>query len=308
MPMMEFGFHEFVVTASQQGIRLDKILGAREGCSRTLARKLIDAGAVFVNDRRVRRASQPVEAGDRIRAPDQLPPVLEVDLASRVLHRDAHVLVVDKPAGVPSAPTPLGIRGTLPHMLREQLGLSREPTVVHRLDSGASGVLALALTRTGAQRVSQWFTGKSVEKWYRALVVGSPPASAGTLDWPLARDPGRPGRMRVSPQGAPSRSDYRVLGTPEELTGCTGVSLQLFTGRTHQLRVHLAELGCPVLGDPWYGGRRVLTDPAGRRVTAGRLCLHAHRLLVTGAGPRGSRLELEAPLPDFFATLNSADT
>lgn len=294
--MPAVGFHDFVIGPDVDSLRLDKALGAQEGCSRTLARKLIDAGAVFVNGRRVLRQSGPVRPGDHIRAPLALPPLPDVDLGEP-LHRDAHILALNKPVGVPSAPTPLGIRGTLPELARLQLGLPQRPTVVHRLDTDVSGVLVLALDRTGTRRITDWFTGGRARKWYRALVTGAPPAAEGRITEPIGRDPGRAGRMRVDPRGDAARTDYRVLeGAPP---GCTALSLRLHTGRTHQLRVHLASVGCPVLGDRWYDGSLVVDGPGGKRPVP-RLCLHAHRLEVAGGGPRGADLELEAPLPDFL--------
>ncbi|MFH2005208.1 MAG: RluA family pseudouridine synthase [bacterium] len=298
--MQRFRFHDFVVPDPLVGERLDKVLGAQQGCSRTLARKLLDAGAVFVNGRRVRRASLVLRAGDRVRAPEQLPPDAHVELGPP-LYRDGRVLVLDKPSGVPSAPTPLGIRGTLPELARQQLGLPERPIVVHRLDVDVSGVMALALNRAGARVVTSWFTGGLARKWYRAVVQGSPPERQGRIDAPIGRDPARPGRMRIDPQGDAARTDYRVLGAPAGLPECTELELRLHTGRTHQLRVHLASLGCPVVGDRWYGGARRLVDDTGAERSADRICLHSHRLEVTGAGPGGAALVFEAPVPDFFA-------
>lgn len=300
--MPAFGFHDFVVGEDiVSGIvsqRLDKALGAQEGCSRTMARKLIDAGAVFVNGRRVLRQSSPVRVGDRIRAPQRLPPLPAVVL-DEPLHRDRHVLALNKPVGVPSAPTPLGIRGTLPDLAREQLGLGRRPIVVHRLDADVSGVMVLALDRAGAKRVTSWFTEGKARKWYRALVAGAPPQAQGRIEVGIARDPARSGRMRADGAGDSARTDYRVLGGAPP--GCTALELRLHTGRTHQLRVHLAWLGCPVLGDRWYGGPQVLDGPDGANQPVGRLCLHSQRLEVAGEGPGGADLVLQTPVPDFLA-------
>lgn len=295
--MPAFDFHDFIVGSDAVSQRLDKALGAQEGCSRTAARKLIDAGAVFVNGRRVLRQSSPVRPGDHVRAPQHLPPLRTVVLGEP-LHRDRHVLALDKPVGVPSAPTPLGIRGTLPELAREQLGLERRPIVVHRLDTDVSGVLVLALDRAGAKRLTSWFTERKARKWYRALVAGEPPEAQGRIEVGIGRDPARSGRMRAHSSGDSARTDYRVL---EEAAppGCTALELRLHTGRTHQLRVHLAWLGCPVLGDRWYGGPQVVGGPEATPVP--RLCLHSQRLEVAGAGPRGADLVLEAPMPDFFA-------
>jgi len=303
--MPAFGFHDFIVgpareTSRDSGSfteRLDKVLGAEEGCSRTLARRLIDAGAVFVNGSRVVRQSTLVRSGDRIRAPEQLPPLPAVTLGEP-LHRDRNILALNKPVGVPAAPTPLGIRGTLPELARVQLGLKQRPIVVHRLDVDVSGVMVMALDRVGAKRVTAWFTEGKARKWYRALVSGAPPESQGRIEIGIGKDLGCSGRMRADPAGDSARTDYRVLDEAAPF-GCTALELRLHTGRTHQLRVHLAWLGCPVLGDRWYGGRQVVAGPDS--VPVPRLCLHAHRLEVEGGTRRGADLLIEAPVPDFFA-------
>lgn len=294
-------FHELTVPPEASGERLDKVLGAEPGFSRTLARKLIDAGAVFVDGVRTRRAARPVAAGERIRAPRGLPPTSGEDLGPRVLHRDRHLLVVDKPAGVPSAPTPLGVRGTLPDLLKNQLGLRELPRVVHRLDADVSGVLALALDREGARRLTAAFEAGTARKWYRAVVRGALPAPAGTVEAPIARDPARKGRMRVAPGGDPARTDYRDLGEVPGYPGCHALEIRLHTGRTHQIRVHLAHLGCPLVGDRWYGGPRRVADGAGALVAVPRLCLHAARLEIPlGADPSGPLTVFEAPLPELL--------
>ncbi len=294
--MPAFGFHDFVVGSDIVSQRLDKVLGQRSGCSRTKARKLIDAGAVFVNGRRVVRQSSPVGAGDRIRAPEQLPPLPSVVLGEP-LHRDRHFLALNKPTGVPAAPTPLGIRGTLPELARVQFELKSRPLVVHRLDVDVSGVMVLALNRAGTQRLTGWFTEGKARKFYRALVSGKPPAAQGRIEESIGRDPARAGRMCVHRSGDAARTDYRVL--PDLAPpGCTALELRLHTGRTHQLRVHLAWLGCPVLGDRWYDGPLVV-ESEGTPIP--RLCLHSHRLEVSGGSLKGADLLLEAPVPDFLA-------
>lgn len=293
------GFDDFRVTADQDGERLDKVLGRRPGCSRTLARKLIDAGAVFVNGRRTRRASRTIRAGDHIRAPRALPEVGEVELIDRILFRDQDLIAVDKPAGVPSAPTPYGVRGTLPELLRRQLQLKELPRLVHRLDRDVSGVLVLALHRRATRRLTAWFRQGRARKLYRALVGGRPAAPSGELDDPIGPDPAHPGRMRVSSRGAAARTSYVMVGEAACFPGCSDLELVLHTGRTHQLRVHLAAAGLPVLGDRWYGGQRRLVGVDGQSVTVPRLCLHAHRLEVAAA-PGEPGLVLEAPLPGIF--------
>lgn len=291
---------ELTVSLAEAGERLDKVLGAHPALSRTLARKLIDSGAVFVEGRRTHRASRAMAAGERIRVPRELPTLVEVDLVPRLLHRDERLLVVDKPAGIPSAPTPLGVTGTLPALLAQQLGLGRLPLVVHRLDRDVSGVMALALDKEGARRLTAAFQAGSVRKWYHALVAKAPPLEAGTLDAPIGRDPCRRGRMIVSGGGDPARTDYRVTGAVPGYPGCHVLELRLHTGRTHQIRVHLAHLGCPLLGDRWYGGPRRITSLAGKSVPVPRLGLHSLRLELPLGDPQGPLEVFEAPLPELL--------
>ncbi len=299
--MVAADFFDFVVDNDQSGDRLDKTLGSQPGCSRALARRLIEAGAVFVADRRVGRASFTVRSGQRIRAPRRLPEVPEIDWSSRILYRDEHWLAVDKPTGVPSAPTPLGERGSVPKLLQQQLGLSQCPTVVHRLDHDVSGVLVLALSRTGTRRLTEAFTSGRVRKFYYGLVQGTPDPPNGRIELAIGKDPRRRGRRRVDPHGQAALTEYRSLDPVQPFADCTAVELQLHTGRTHQLRVHLAALGCPLLGDRWYGGPQSICDGSGRVMQVPRLCLHAQRLVIAGVEPVGD-LSLEAALPDFLAS------
>lgn len=291
---------EFTVPQGSAGERLDRVLGAQPGFSRSLARKLIDAGAVFVQGARTRQASRPLGAGERVKAPTGLPPLPEVDLGPRVLYRDRHLLLVDKPAGVPSAPTPLGIRGTLPALVSEQLGLGQLPLVVHRLDRDVSGVMALALSREGARRLTLAFERGLVRKHYLALISGSPPEKEGTVEAPIGRDPARRGRMRIWPGGDAARTGYRCLGAEPGYPSCTRLELRLYTGRTHQIRVHLAHLACPLLGDRFYGGPLRVKDAQGRAVSVPRLCLHSARLELPLGAVEGPLSCFEAPLPELL--------
>jgi RluA family pseudouridine synthase len=220
-----------------------------------------------------------------------------VSLTSRVLYRDEQLLVVDKPAGVAAAATPQGERGTLPALLARQLGLPRPPHVVHRLDRPVSGVMALALDGAGARAHTAQFESGRARKEYCALVQGAPPRDRGTIEAPIGRDPRRRGRQRVDARGAPARTDYQVRERGSVERPLSALWLRLHTGRTHQLRVHLAYLGCPILGDALYGGPQQVTTAAGTRAVT-RLCLHAARLTLEA--PDGSLRVFEAPVPEFL--------
>jgi RluA family pseudouridine synthase len=180
-------------------------------------------------------------------------------LHARLLYRDALMLIVDKPAGLAVHPGPKG--GPSLESLLDSLrfGLPNRPELAHRLDRDTSGCLVLGRHHRALRRLGRLFAAGQVDKTYWAVVEGAPPDARGRIDLPLARrNQTRGWWMKVDPAGLASITDYRVLGHAE---GLTWLELHPRTGRTHQLRVHLAALGCPVLGDPIYGHARV-DDPA----------------------------------------------
>lgn len=287
--MLRRGPVDFLVPKAQAELPLGRVVSQLTGLGLAEAESLIQAGAVLHDGQRPRDPGFRVRQGARIQAALSLPPLVDVDLRPRILFQGPDVLVLDKPAGVPSAPTRQGARGTLPELLREQLELTQDPRIVHRLDREVSGVLAVALTRRGARRLSEAFSLGAVVKEYQALVSAPPPAPAGKITAPIARDPARRGRMRVHPSGNPSRTDYQVISSQEissidlgDLGDLRLVSLRLHTGRTHQIRVHLAHLGCPIVGDRLYGGPRVVSLGEARVATE-RLCLRSVHLQLPGA-------------------------
>src|SRR5688572_339740 len=172
-------------------------------------------------------------------------------LLARILYRDALMLIIDKPAGLAVHPGPKGGPNLEDLLDGLRFGLPRRPELAHRLDRDTSGCLVLGRHHRALRRLGRLFTAGRVEKIYWAVVEGAPPAEAGRIDLPLGRrNQERGWWMKVDPEGRPSITDYRVLGRDGALTM---LELRPLTGRTHQLRVHLAALGCPVLGDPIYG-------------------------------------------------------
>jgi 23S rRNA pseudouridine1911/1915/1917 synthase len=270
---------------ADEGERLDRFIAARGGISRGEARRALDAGGVFLDGRRCKVASRVVRAGQsvsvhleeggRVASP---PSPLE---RGRLLYADAEIAVVDKPAGVPAQPTLTTDAGTLPELVAALLG--SPVTLVHRLDRETSGVTVFARTKAAAAALAEAFRTGAPEKTYLALAARAPSPREGRVDAPLGKDPARAGLRRVDPRGDPAATRYRTL---REGPSAALVEASPETGRTHQIRVHLAHLGAPLLGDARYGGPRRVGELAVPRVM-----LHARRLAVAHPAT-GARLLL----------------
>jgi tRNA pseudouridine32 synthase/23S rRNA pseudouridine746 synthase len=212
-------------------------------------------------------------------------------LLARVLYRDALMLIVDKPAGLAVHPGPKG--GPNLEDLLDQLrfGLPRRPELAHRLDRDTSGCLVLGRHHRALRRLGRLFAAGRVDKTYWAVVEGAPPAPAGRIDLPLGRRNRERGWwMKVDPEGLPSITDYRVLGREG---GLTLLELRPLTGRTHQLRVHLAALGCPVRGDPIYGRARDQepAPPLHLHARAIAVPLYANRAPIAATAPPPAHMQ-----------------
>jgi tRNA pseudouridine32 synthase/23S rRNA pseudouridine746 synthase len=177
---------------------------------------------------------------------------LAFDIGARLLYRDALLLVIDKPPGLPVHPGPRGGETLTDHLDGLRFGLPRRPEAVHRLDRDTSGCLALGRHAKALARLGKLFASSAVEKTYWALVEGGPAEEAGQIDLSLARrsDDPRSWWMKADPAGDPALTHWRVLG---RAAGQTWLELKPVTGRTHQLRVHCAASGWPILGDAVYG-------------------------------------------------------
>jgi RluA family pseudouridine synthase len=173
-------------------------------------------------------------------------------LLDRVLYRDALMLIIDKPAGLPVHAGPRGGDNLEDHLDALRFGLPRRPGLAHRLDRDTSGCLVLGRHRKALARLGRLFAEGKVEKVYWAIVQGTPPQPEGRIEAPLRKRTDPHGwRMEVYPEGQNAVTDYRILGQSPD--GLTWLECRPRTGRTHQIRIHCAELGCPVLGDPVYG-------------------------------------------------------
>ena len=242
--------------------RLDRALPRLfAGLSRVQARKLISAGSVFIDGKRCRVSSRIGRAGARLLVAD----VAETRAAAlRILFEDEDCIAVDKPAGMPSAPTRQAAAGTALELLRSELqsrGVNAQLWLVHRLDRDTSGVLLFARTKSSARRLDAAFRNRDVEKEYLAWVSGVLDKDAGAIEKPIRLE-GK--RVRCDPSGYAAETHWSVA---ERAVDRTLVRLLPSTGRMHQLRVHLQSIGHPVLGDQLYGGS-----------PAPRLMLHAMRL------------------------------
>ena len=286
------------------GERADRVVALLTGLSRGDVAALVEAGSVRVDGQPLRTRSRRMVAGERLEVdvPDQpaegLVPDPSVDVP--VVFDDAAVIVVDKPAGLVVHPGAGNEQGTMVHGLLAhfpelaEVGEADRPGIVHRLDKGTSGLLVVARTPRAYESLVEQLSGRTVERRYLALVWGSMAAEAGLVDAPLARGERDPTRMAVSASGKEARTRYRVLqrfGAPAPLTL---VECRLETGRTHQIRAHLAAIGHPVVGDDRYRGNKPSVLPIPRPF------LHAIRLAFDHP-ETGERLEFDSALPADLA-------
>ncbi len=307
------------VGEGEAGSRIDRFLGHRfyPAYSRSFLTGLIASGEIRVNGRPVRPAYR-LGPGDTIEAhlapqTESSPEPEPIDL--RIVHEDDHVLVIDKPAGMVVHPGPGTKSGTLVNALLHhdpaiaKVGVVFRPGIVHRLDANTTGVMVVAKTNHARQHLVEQFKAKRVKKEYRAVVVGTMPFDSDYIDLAIGKDPRKPDRMRIDPkEGKPSSTFYEVV---ERFATATHVKAMPHTGRTHQIRVHLAQIGYPIVGDPVYGRQAVAAwqaaedrtrDEGAPAIEVRRHALHAHRLSLIHPA-REERMTFESPLPDDMAAL-----
>lgn len=296
------------ILVEADGVRLDKYLAGRLGdLSRVAVQRLIDGGQVAVNAEVV-KASYKVRAGDQLVV--HLPDVELDELAAEpipldVVYEDDALLVVDKPAGMVVHPAPGHPGGTLvnavlAHCPELASTDSERPGIVHRLDRDTSGLILVAKRENVRRALQRQFRDRLVDKTYLALLDGHLQPTWGRVEAPLGRDPVHRQRMAVLPGGREAITDYHVLEQFAHQVGPAAgdyslVQVEPHTGRTHQIRVHLASIGHPVVGDRVYGRRRV-------RLPVARQFLHAQRLGFRHP-VTGRRMMLESPLPGDLAAV-----
>jgi 23S rRNA pseudouridine1911/1915/1917 synthase len=283
------------------GQRLDHFLAGREPfLSRSQVQRLMDKGLVLVNARQA-RPSLRLRAGDLIRM--TVPPPEEVALTPEaipldIVYEDEDLLVVNKPAGLVVHPAAGHYKGTMVNALLDHcpdlsgIGGYLRPGIVHRLDKDTSGLLLVSKSDLAHQGLSAGLKDRRIKRKYLALVCGEVRSGQGLIDAPLGRDPKDRKRIAVVAGGRLARTHFLVK---ERFPGYTLLDVELETGRTHQIRVHLAYAGYPVAGDPVYGQRRNPLSLPGQ-------ALHAYR--ITFNHPRtGELLTFEAPLPPVFSAV-----
>ena len=280
--------------------RVDRIVADATGLSRSYVQKLISGGRLTAAGEPI-RANAIVESGTELRL--DVPPPERLDLEPEpgipvdVVYEDDDLLIVDKPAGLVVHPSPGHAGGTLVNALLGRSGGAeyggiagvQRPGIVHRLDRDTSGLLMVARNDRAQAALMAQLKARRIKKTYQALVHGSVAAAVGRIEAPVGRDPKHRTRMAVVPDGRPSVTGYRVR---ERLPGWTLLELDLVTGRTHQIRVHLDAIGHPVAGDPVYGTGTSRRGPDG----LDRLFLHAWRLELASPGD-GHLIRATAPLP-----------
>ncbi len=279
--------------------RADRLVADAAGLSRTYIQRLIEEGRLTAGGRPV-KANAVLEPGTTLELdlPEPVAQTLHAeDIPLRVAYEDEDVLIIDKPAGLITHPAPGHSTGTLVNALLARggaeaygaLGGADRPGIVHRLDRDTSGLIVVARNDRAQAALMAQLKARRVKKTYLALVTGSPPAEVGRIEAPIGRDPRHPRRMAVTAGGRPALTGYRVC---ERFADWALLELDLITGRTHQVRVHMASIGHPVAGDQVYATGAARRGPAGLE----RLFLHSWR--VEFAAVAGDRLiRAEAPLP-----------
>jgi 23S rRNA pseudouridine1911/1915/1917 synthase len=289
------------VPAGVAGSRADRFVADATGLSRAFVQRLIAEGRLTSSGERV-RARDPVWPGMTLEldVPEvKVDELLAEDIPLDVVYRDDDVIVIDKPAGLVTHPAPGHQRGTLVNALLgmeagegglASLGGGDRPGIVHRLDRDTSGLIIVARNDAAQVSLQAQLKARRVRKTYLALVDGVVNAQLGRIEKPIGRDPRNRMRMAVTAEGRPAITGYRVR---ERFRDWTLLDLDLVTGRTHQIRVHLASIGHAVAGDPVYATGLARRGPAGLE----RLFLHAWKLEFLSPGS-GRLVRCEAPLPE----------
>lgn len=296
-----------IPTAEDVGKRLDKFVAEREDLTRSAIQKYIESAAITVNGKKATK-SYSLREGDKIEI--EIPEAVEVAIEAEnipldIVYEDSDLLVVNKPKGVVVHPAPGNYTGTLVNALLYHCkgslsGINGEirPGIVHRIDKDTSGLLIVAKNDFAHTRLAEQIKAHSFLRFYEAIAVGGFHEDAGTVDAPIARHPFDRKRMAVVAGGREAVTHWQVL---TRYQGYTHLRLQLETGRTHQIRVHLSSKGHALFGDTVYGGGRSKFEEQNEKLVRGQ-CLHAKS--IGFIHPRtGEALYFESELPEYFKEL-----
>lgn len=287
--------------------RLDRYLAEQlPDLSRSRIQKLIEQGQVWINGQVCTSKKSAVQIGDQIHLeiPDAEPLALQAeDIPLDILYEDQHLIILNKPSGLVVHPAPGHEGGTLVNALLAHcggqlagIGGVQRPGIVHRLDKDTSGAIAIAKTDQAHQQLQAQFKAKTARREYLAVVYGAPSALTGTIDAPIGRHLIDRKKMAIVPEERGGRRAVTHWQVEERLGNFTLMRFQLETGRTHQIRVHSAEMGHPVVGDPVYGsGRSIGVNLSGQ-------ALHAWKLRLQHP-VSGEWIEVVAPLPQELIKL-----
>lgn len=295
----------FEVSAEYEGVRLDKFLAViYPDLSRAFFQKMIKCGQVQIAEHML-KPSYPVREGELITV--QVPPAVQVDIQAEnipldILYEDEDILIVNKPKGMVVHPAPGHYTGTLVNAVmyhcRNLSGINGElrPGIVHRIDKDTTGSLAVCKNDMAHNKLAEQLKVHSVTRRYRGIVTGIVKEDIGTISSAIGRDPKNRLKMACGiPNGKPAVTHYRVL---ERYRRHSYLEFELETGRTHQIRVHMAGIGHPLLADPLYGPAKCGFQLQGQ-------CLHA--MTLGFVHPRtGVYVEFCAPLPEYFEELLGA--
>lgn len=295
----------YIVTSSEEGWLLRTVLRQKLGISRKLLSRLkLTEEGITVNGVR-QYTNVTVKQGDVVRvsmAQERSTDILPQKLPLRILFEDDHLLIVDKPAGMIVHPTHGHYTDTLANAVVyhwRETGKQHRFRPVHRLDQETSGVLAVAKNPYAQQMIALQMQAGDVVKEYIAFVYGRPPAASGTVEGPIDRDPLEPHIRVVTPTGYPAVTHYRL---EESFGAASRMRLRLETGRTHQIRVHMQHIGCPLIGDKLYRRLDGEAEQPSFEEFISRQALHASRLSFDHP-VSGQRLDFIAELPEDMALL-----
>jgi 23S rRNA pseudouridine1911/1915/1917 synthase len=294
----------------ENGERLDQFVSRMTGITRTGAQRLIAVGAVRV-DGNLQQKNHRLRPGEWVEVespePEEAEPIPQ-DIPISVLYQDGELAVIDKPAGLVVHPAAGHRDGTLVNALLYALddlsgiGGVQRPGIVHRLDRDTSGLMVVAKTDFSHVKLQEMVQDRSLKRYYLALVHGLPATRLGTIDAPIGRDPGDRKRMAVTAAGGKTATTH--FKVEKDFAECALLEIELVTGRTHQIRVHLSYIGHPVVGDNEYGVRGRLE----RELALDRQFLHAYRLIFLHP-VSGKELSFESPLPgDLERALRRLET